>query len=130
MFEARNEEQSLARLLRDIEELEHTRAALLKRVERARSLLLAAGDRTGTIRASAELLCDHMTDAVAAAEELALLEREMRDVEQDIDQFGREAAGLTFEVESLKETLDEADDEMERLSAILIERKSKTTRGH
>ena len=130
MYEPRNEEQSLARLLSDIEELENTRAALLKRVENARTLLLAAGDRTGTIRASAELLCDHMTDAVAAAEELALLEREMRDVEQDIDQFGTEAAGLTFEVESLKETLDDADDEMERLSAILIERKSKPTRGH
>ena len=59
-----------------------------------------------------------------------MLEREMHDVAQDIDQFGRETAGLTFEVESLKETLDDADDEMERLSAILIERKSKPTKGH
>ena len=130
MYDARNEEQSLARLLGDIEELERTRASLLKRVESARALLLAASDRTGTIRASAELLCDHISDEVAAEEELAMLEREMRDVERDVDQFGREAAGLTFEAESLKETLDEADDELERLSAILIERRGKPSRGH
>lgn len=130
MNQVRNEEQSLGRLLSDIEELERTRAALLKRIESARSLLLDAGNRTGTIRASAELLWDHIADAAAAAEELALLEREIRDVEQDVDQFSREAAGLTFETESLKETLDEADEELERLSAILIERKTKTSKGH
>lgn len=130
MNEARNEEQSLARLLGDIEELERTRAALLKRVDSARSLLIAASDRTGTLRASAELLSDHISDAIAVEEELAMLEREMRDVERDVDQFGREAAGLSFEAESLKETLDEADDELERLSAILIERRTKPSKGH
>jgi predicted nucleic acid-binding Zn-ribbon protein len=129
MNERPNEEESLARLLGDIEELERTRAALLKRVENARSVLLAAGNHTSTIRASAELLCDHISDAAAAAE-LSMLEREMHDVEQDVEQLGREAAGMTFEAESLSETLDEADQELERLSAILIERRGKPSRGH
>jgi chromosome segregation ATPase len=130
MNERPNEEESLVRLMGELEELERTRSALLKRVEGVRSVLLAAGNRTGTIRASAELLCDHISDAEAAAEELSMLEREMHDVEQDVDQLGREAAGLTFEADSLKDTLDEADEELERLSAILIERRSKPSRGH
>jgi len=125
-----NEEESLARLLGDLEELERTRAALLKRVDAVRSDLLAAGNRTGTIRASVELLCDHISDTEIAAEELSMLEREMRDVEKDVEQLGREATGMAFEAESLKDTLDEADEELERLSAILIERRSKPSRGH
>jgi predicted nucleic acid-binding Zn-ribbon protein len=130
MNERPNEEESLVRLMSELEELERTRSALLKRVEGVRSVLLAAGNRTGTIRASAELLCDHISDTETAAEELSMLEREMHDVEQDVDQLGREAAGLTFEADSLKDTLDEADEELERLSAILIERRTKPSRGH
>lgn len=125
-----NEEESLARLLGELEELERTRAALLKRVDVVRSVLLADGNRTGTIRASVELLCDHISDTEAAAEELSMLEREMRDVEKDVEQLGREATGMAFEAESLKDTLDEADEELERLSAILIERRSKPSKGH
>lgn len=125
-----HEEERLGRLLGDIEELERTRAALLKRVESARSVLLVAGNRTGTIRASAELLCDHISDTETAAEELSTLEREMHDVERDVEQLGSETAGLAFEVDSLKDTLDEADEELERLSAILIERRGKPSRGH
>jgi chromosome segregation ATPase len=130
MNERPNDEESLSRLLGEIEELERTRAALLKRVETARSALLAAGNHTSTIRASAELLCDHISDSMAAAEELSMLEREMHDAEQDVEQLGMEAAGLTFEAESLKETIDEADEELERLSAILIERRGKPSKGH
>ena len=118
------------RLLGDLEELERTRGALLKRVETARSVLAAAGIRISTIRASAELLCDHISDTETAAEELSMLEREMHDVEQDVEQLGREGAGMTFEADSLKDTLDEADQELERLSAILVERRGKPSRGH
>lgn len=125
-----NEEESLARLLGELEELERTRSALLKRVDIVRTVLLSAGNRTGTMRASVELLCDHISDTETAAEELSMLEREMRDVEQDVEQLGREAAGMAFEADSLKDTLDEADEELERLSAILIERRSKPSRGH
>jgi len=130
MNDRSNEEESLLRLLGDLEELERTRGALLKRVEAVRSVLAAAGSRISTIRASAELLCDHISDSETAAEELSMLEREMRDVEQDVEQLGREAAGMTFEADSLKDTLDEADQELERLSAILVERRGKPSRGH
>ena len=130
MNERPNEEESLARLLGELEELERTRAALLKRVDAVRSVLLAAGNRNGTIRASVELLCEHISDTETAAEEISMLEREMRDVEQDVEQLGREPAGMAFEADSLKDTLDEADEELERLSAILIERRSKPSRGH
>src|SRR5436853_6657704 len=105
MNERANDEESLAELLGEIEELERTRAALLKRVENARAILQTAGNRTSTIRASAELLCDHLSDSMAAAEEIAMLEREIHEVEKDVEQFGREAAGMTFAAESLRETL-------------------------
>jgi len=130
MNDRSNEEERLLRLLGDLEELERTRGALLKRVEAVRPVLAAAGSRISTIRASAELLCDHISDSETAAEELSMLEREMRDVEQDVEQLGREAAGMTFEADSLKDTLDEADQELERLSAILVERRGKPSRGH
>lgn len=125
-----NEEERLSRLMGELDELERTRAALLKRVEGARSILLAAGNRAGTLRASAELLCDHISDTETVAEEISMLEREMHEVEHDVEHLGREAAGLSFEAESVNDTLDEADEELERLSAILIERRSKPSRGH
>jgi len=35
-----------------------------------------------------------------------------------------------FEAESFQETLDEADEEFERLSSILVGRRNKNTKGH
>lgn len=130
MGEQRYAASRLVRLLGEIEHLEQARAALLMRVERTRSGLLAAGDRGSAMRASAELLCDHISDVGAASEELSMLEREMQDVEQSVEKFGKEASGLAFEAESLQETLNEADEELERLSLLLIERKTKQSRGH
>jgi len=121
---------SLARLLGEIEELEKSRTALLRRVEQVRSNLLAAGDRTTAIRASVDLLCDHITDVVQAAAELSALEGEIQEAEQAVQEADRESAGLAFESHSLLETLDEADQEMERLSSLLVERKGRHSRGH
>src|SRR4029078_6086296 len=120
----------LARLLRDIEELEKTRTSLLNRVEKARTSLSAVGNRTAAIRASVDLLCDHITEVVTAAAELSMLDGEVQDVDQTLKEAGREASGVTCESDSLLETLDEADDELERLSSILVERKGKHTKGH
>src|SRR5258708_25531615 len=97
MSERPNDEESLARLLGELEELERTRAALLQRIEVVRSLLLAAANPTGTIRASAELLCDHISHSETAAEELSLLAREMHDVEHDVDPLCTAAARPPFE---------------------------------
>ncbi|MFY9554819.1 MAG: hypothetical protein WAV20_20580 [Blastocatellia bacterium] len=130
MIERQDEASRLAYLFREIEELEKTRAALLKRVEGIRSALLSAGNRTSAIRASVDLLCDHMTDVVSTASELSILEGEMQTLEQGVEESGQESSGAAFETDSLQETLDEADDELERLSSILVERKGKHSRGH
>ena len=130
MTDRLDEASRLARLLSDVEELEKTRTALLNRVESARARLLADGNRTAAIRASVDLLCDHITEVTTAATELSILDQEMRDVEQGVKEAVSDASRLGFETDSLQETLDEADEELERLSSILVERRGKHSRGH
>ena len=130
MTDQLDEASRLAGLLGEIEELESSRTSLLKRVERVRSDLLAAGNRTMAMHASVELLCDHITDVLTAAEEFSMLEREMQEVEQSVEEAGRESAGIAFESESFQETLKDADEDLERLSAMLLERRVKPSRGH
>jgi predicted nucleic acid-binding Zn-ribbon protein len=127
----RTEEASrLARLLRDVEELEKTRSALLQRLDQARSDLVLAGDRTAAIRASVDLLCDHISDVVTAAAEMTILEHEIQEADRSLEDVRREVSVMAFESESLQETLDEADEELERLSSILVERRGKHSKGH
>jgi chromosome segregation ATPase len=130
MTDGPDEASKLARLLRDIDELEKTRTALLERVEKTRSDLIAAGNRTAAIRASVDLLCDHLTDMASADVELSLLEQEVKTADRGIDDARKNAAGNEFESDSLRETLDEADDELERLSSILVDRRGKQPKGH
>lgn len=125
-----DEASRLARLLRDIEELEKTRTALLQRVEGLRSALLASGNRTATIRASVDLLCDHLTDVATTAAELSMLEQEIQTADHTLEEAQRDASAFVFESDSLQETLDEAADELERLSSILTERRGKYSKGH
>ena len=125
-----DEASRLSRLLRDIEELEKTRTALLQRVEQSRATLFKAGNRTSAIRASVDLLCDHISDVVNAAAEISMLENEIQETDRNLDEVRREALGLGFETDSLLETIDEADEELERLSSILVERKGKHSKGH
>jgi len=119
----------LAELSREIDELESSRAALLKRVDRTRDELLAAGDRIAAVRASVDLLCEHMADVVSI-DELRLIEDEIRDIGMGVDELGRESTRQSFESDSLRETLDEAEQELERLSEILVEGKVRNPRGH
>ena len=56
----------LAELSHEIDELETNRALLLKRVDAMRAALLSAGNRTTAIRASVDLLCEHITNVVMA----------------------------------------------------------------
>jgi chromosome segregation ATPase len=130
MTDGPDEASKLARLLRDIDELEKTRTALLERVEKTRSDLIAAGNRTAAIRASVDLLCDHLTDMATADAELSLLDQEVKTVERGIDEASKNAGVNEFESDSLRETLDEADDELERLSSILVDRRGKHPKGH
>jgi chromosome segregation ATPase len=119
----------LAELSREIDELESSRAALLKRVDSTRDELLAAGDRIAAMRASVDLLCEHMADVVSI-DELRLIEDEIRDIGLGVDELGRESTRQSFESDSLRETLDEAEQELERLSEILVEGKVRNPRGH
>lgn len=119
----------LAELSREIDELESSRAALIKRVESTRDELLAAGDRIAAVRASVDLLCEHMADVVSI-DELRLIEDEIRDIGLGVDELGRESTRQSFESDSLRETLDEAEQELERLSEILVEGKVRNPRGH
>jgi len=130
MTDRPDEASKLARLLREIEELEKTRSSLLERVEKTRSELIAAGNRTASIRASVDLFCDHITDVATAAAELSVLEEEIQTADRGLEEARKEASGSEFEVDSLRETLDEADEELERLSSIFVDRKVKHPKGH
>ena len=130
MTDRPDEASRLARLLRDIEELEKARTVLLQRVELSRARLLEAGNRAAAIRASVDLLCDHISDVVTSEDEISMLENEIRESDRSLEEVRREASGLVFEAESFQETLDEADEEFERLSSILVGRRNKNTKGH
>ena len=49
---------------------------------------------------------------------------------EGLEGVGKETSALLFESDGLQDTIDEADDELDRLSAILIEGKIKHPRGH
>jgi hypothetical protein len=99
-------------------------------VEKTRSDLIAAGNRTASIRASVDLFCDHLTDVATAAAELSLIEQDIQTTDRGLEEARKEASGSEFESDSLRETLDEADDELERLSSIFVDRKVKHPKGH
>ena len=120
----------LAELSHEIDELEMSRNALLKRVETLRNALLAAGNRTTSMRASVDLLCEHIAGVVTAMAELRALEAEIRDMGLEMTANSQNTVNLVFEANSLGETLDEAEDEMEQLSSILAEGKPRGSRGH
>src|SRR5262249_62157542 len=122
MTERPDEASKLARLLRDIEELEKTRLALLERVERTRSELIAAGNRTAAMRAAVDLFCDHITDVATAAAELSVLEQEIQTDDRGVEEARKEAAGSEFESERLRETLGESDEILERMMVLFIVR--------
>jgi len=82
------------------------------------------------MRASVDLLCEHITGVVTAMTELRELEAEIRDLGLETTISSREAVNLVFEADSLHDTLDEAEEEMERLSMILTDGKARKARGH
>ena len=120
----------LAELSHEVDELESSRAALLKRVDALRNTLILAGNRTTSMRASLDLLCEHIAGVVTAMAELRALEAEIRDMGLETTTNSRDAVNLAFESDSLSDTLDEADEEIERLSEILADGKARHARGH
>jgi chromosome segregation ATPase len=132
MTDPRNAEAAamrLAELSHEVEELEDSRAALLKRVDRIRATLITAGNRAMTMRASIDLLCEHLTNMVTTMAELHALEQEIQEVGRGIEENEKDSSMLSFEADSFQEMLDEAEEELERLSS-LLQGKARHTRGH
>ena len=120
----------LAELSREIGDLENGRIALLNRLDQIRARLLAAGQQTASMRASVDLLCEHVTNVASAIAELRAIEEEMFELSEGLEGVGKETSALLFESDGLQDTIDEADEELDRLSAILIEGKIRHPRGH
>ena len=120
----------LAELSHEIGDLENGRIALLNRLDQIRAKLMAAGQRTAAMRASVDLLCEHVTNVASAIAELRAIEEEMRELGEGLEGVGKETSVLLFESDGLEDTIDEADEELDRLSAILIEGKIRHPRGH
>ncbi|HWP42132.1 MAG TPA: hypothetical protein VNO14_02775 [Blastocatellia bacterium] len=120
----------LAELSREIEELEAGRAGLLNRVDRLRAELVRTGERTTSLRASADLLIEHLTSVMASMAELRALEAEMRELNLGLGSAEKESSAMMFEVDSLNDTVAEAEEELDRISEILLEGKIRGSRGH
>jgi chromosome segregation ATPase len=118
----------LAELTQEIEDLELSRQAILQRLDSLRTLLLNAGNQTTKLRASVDLLSEHMTDLAFA--EVIKLENEIRKIGLGLTNADKETSLLLFEGESLEETLADTEDDLERFSQYIIEGKPKLTRGH
>jgi hypothetical protein len=120
----------VADLVREIDALERNRSALLDRIEAVRSGLIEAADRIATLRGLGELLKDHVATAAAAAAELKAIENEARETGVAVTRLNSDSLGLIFEADSLKETLSDAEEEMERALSSFIEGRSRKLRGH
>jgi hypothetical protein len=121
---------NLIELSSEVDELEAGRVSLLKRVEVARDRLLAAGDRAVSIRASADLLREHIRNSAANAADLRAIKEEVNDFGRSITEVTSESLGLLFEADGIQDSLGEAEEEMDRLLAILVEGKARDPRGH
>jgi chromosome segregation ATPase len=120
----------LAELSREIDELERGRAALLRRVIDLRDKLQESGHRTAAMRASVDLLCEHISNVTTVMEDLQVIEDELRTVSGALEDDAKAVPGVVFEAEGLQDALDEAENELERISTILINGKSRSPRGH
>ncbi len=118
----------LAELTQEIEDLELSRQAILQRLDNLRTLLLNTGNHTTRLRASVDLLSEHMTELAFA--EVIKLENEIRKIGLSLTHSDKETSLLLFEGESLEETLTDTEDDLERLSQFIIEGKPKLSRGH
>ena len=118
----------LAEISHEVEELESSRLSILQRIEKLRSLLIAAGNRTTTARASADFLTEHLTEIAIA--QVRLLEAEVREIASGLENLSRESITAAFESNSLDETFNDVEEEFERISMIVLDGNVKTSRGH
>ena len=120
----------LVDLSNEIDDLDAARLALTSRLDSARSCLFSAGERTAMLRASADMLRDHLAQNVEVTADLRAIRDEMRQIGKSITEVTVESLGMLFEAEGVQESLAEAEEEMERLITILVEGKPRDCRGH
>ena len=118
----------LTELSDELDEIEASRLALIKRLDALRSTLMDSGSRTATIRASIDFFTEHLTDIAIA--QMSLLEAELGEVGLRVETSTLESASMIFESGSIEETLVDSEDELEQLSRIILEGKVKNPRGH
>lgn len=118
----------LAEIAHEIDELESNRLSILQRIEKLRSHILAAGNRTTSARASADFLTEHLTEIAIA--QVRLLEAEVREIASGLEHLGKESFSAAFESSSLDETFTDVEEEIERLSMMVLSGEAKTSRGH
>lgn len=120
----------LAELTARIHEIEAGRLSLIRRFDEVRSELQKSQERASTLKASLQMLREHLATSAAAAAELRALEDEIQSMGVSVVRLDSDSLGLLFEADSLRQLIGEAEDEMERLLTALIEGKTKLPRGH
>jgi hypothetical protein len=120
----------LADLSHELDELEKGRLALARRVEELRGKLRASGQQTAEIKASVALLCEHVSSVTTVMSDLEVIEEELRTVSGNLEDAGKVTQGMAFEGEGLQDALDEAENELDRISTIMINGKIRSPRGH
>jgi chromosome segregation ATPase len=121
---------NLVKLSREVDEIEAGRASLLKRLDNARADLVRAGDQTVQIRLAAGMLTEHLKSRSIAAADLRAINEEVRQLGQAMTEVTAETLGMLFEADGVMDSLGEAEEEMERLLAILVEGKGLDPKGH
>jgi methyl-accepting chemotaxis protein len=119
----------LAELSHEIAELESISASILKRLELVREESQATAQRLTAASATIELLCEHVSEISSALDEVGQVEEEVRDVTETVSDKDFEASQLLFESRSLRASLEEIEDEAERLTQ-LLDGRSRRPRGH
>jgi len=126
----RDAASGLVELSNEIDELDAARLALCERLDHARSCLDSTGDRAAILRASVQMLKNHLADNAEVAADLRTIRDEMRQLGRSITEITTESLGMLFEAEGFQDALAEAEEEMERLISILVGSKPRDYRGH
>ncbi|HSE96801.1 MAG TPA: hypothetical protein VLD57_00935, partial [Blastocatellia bacterium] len=67
---------------------------------------------------------------IASMAELRAIEEEMRELNRGLNGAESETTAAVFEAEGLNDSVAEAEDELDRISAILFDGKDRFPRGH
>ena len=126
----RDAASGLVELSNEIDDLDAARLALSKRLDHARSCLNTTGERAAILRASVQMLKNHLANNAEVAADLRAIRDEMRQLGKSMTEISTESLGMLFEAEGFQDALAEAEEEMERLISILVGGKPRDYRGH